>query len=283
MLEQPVDDRVGPREQPQLHAVAVLDDRAQHPPHRGEAVDHRHLGRAAGEASICSASARAAAAWPSPTSAERIENATRPVLLAEPAAGCVCVLVRRITGISTPAPWGLQRAGARLRPRRPRLRGCALQRTWAAWMPAGRGAVRMGSMQATRRAATAARAAARRPERGPRRARRAPRTRRASGCGAAAAGLLRAARRVAGSCSCVDAAAAPSRYVPADSGGWPGWLSGPLAGARLAPRQRRLPDADAGHLRELPGGAGGAARAAARGAGGGRRGGPRDPRCSGRR
>lgn len=29
----------------------------------------------------------------------------------------------------------------------------------------------------------------------------------------------------------IDAAAAPSRYVPADSGGWPGWLAGPLAGA----------------------------------------------------
>lgn len=29
---------------------------------------------------------------------------------------------------------------------------------------------------------------------------------------------------------CVDAAAAPSQYVPADSGGWPGWLSGPLGG-----------------------------------------------------
>ena len=29
---------------------------------------------------------------------------------------------------------------------------------------------------------------------------------------------------------CIDAAAAPSRYVPGDSGGWPGWLSGPLGG-----------------------------------------------------
>jgi hypothetical protein len=29
----------------------------------------------------------------------------------------------------------------------------------------------------------------------------------------------------------LDAAQAPSRYVPADSGGWPGWLAGPLAGA----------------------------------------------------
>jgi hypothetical protein len=28
----------------------------------------------------------------------------------------------------------------------------------------------------------------------------------------------------------VDAAASPSRYVPADSGGWPVWLSGPLGG-----------------------------------------------------
>jgi hypothetical protein len=29
---------------------------------------------------------------------------------------------------------------------------------------------------------------------------------------------------------CVDAAAAPSQYVPSDSGGWPGWLAGPLSG-----------------------------------------------------
>jgi alpha-1,6-mannosyltransferase len=29
---------------------------------------------------------------------------------------------------------------------------------------------------------------------------------------------------------CIDAAAAPSRYVPGDSGGWPGWLSGPFGG-----------------------------------------------------
>ena len=29
----------------------------------------------------------------------------------------------------------------------------------------------------------------------------------------------------------LDAAQAPSRYVPADIGGWPGWLAGPLAGA----------------------------------------------------
>jgi hypothetical protein len=27
-----------------------------------------------------------------------------------------------------------------------------------------------------------------------------------------------------------DAASSPSRYVPADSGGWPGWLAGPLSG-----------------------------------------------------
>ncbi len=32
LLEQPVDDRVGPREEAQLHAVAVLDDRAQQRP-----------------------------------------------------------------------------------------------------------------------------------------------------------------------------------------------------------------------------------------------------------
>ena len=30
---------------------------------------------------------------------------------------------------------------------------------------------------------------------------------------------------------CIDAAAAPSRYVPGDIGGWPGWLAGPFGGA----------------------------------------------------
>ncbi len=44
VLQQPVDDRVAPRHHTQLHAVAVLDDRAQQPPHRVEPVDHRHLG-----------------------------------------------------------------------------------------------------------------------------------------------------------------------------------------------------------------------------------------------
>ncbi len=45
VLEHPVDDRVGPREELQLHAIAVLDDGLQHAPHRPQAVDHRHLGR----------------------------------------------------------------------------------------------------------------------------------------------------------------------------------------------------------------------------------------------
>ena len=44
VLEQPVDDRVGPGEEAQLHPVAVLDDRPQQRAHRGEPVDHRHLG-----------------------------------------------------------------------------------------------------------------------------------------------------------------------------------------------------------------------------------------------
>ena len=44
VLEQPVDERVGPREEAQLHAVAVLDDRPQHGAHRGEAVDDGDLG-----------------------------------------------------------------------------------------------------------------------------------------------------------------------------------------------------------------------------------------------
>jgi hypothetical protein len=43
-LQQPVDERVAPRQEAQLHAVAVLHDLAQHAPHRGEAVDHRDLG-----------------------------------------------------------------------------------------------------------------------------------------------------------------------------------------------------------------------------------------------
>ena len=44
VLEQPVDQRVAPGQEAQLHAVAVLDDLAQHAPHRGKAVDHRDLG-----------------------------------------------------------------------------------------------------------------------------------------------------------------------------------------------------------------------------------------------
>ena len=43
VLEQPVHERVRPRHQAQLHAVAILDHGAQHPPHRGEAVDDRNL------------------------------------------------------------------------------------------------------------------------------------------------------------------------------------------------------------------------------------------------
>ena len=62
VLEQPVDDRVGPRDEAQLHAVAVLDDRAAAAAHRREPVDHGDLGVLRRESSICSASARAAAA-----------------------------------------------------------------------------------------------------------------------------------------------------------------------------------------------------------------------------
>ncbi len=43
-LQQPVDERVAPRQEAQLYAVTVLDDLAQHAPHRGEAVDHLDLG-----------------------------------------------------------------------------------------------------------------------------------------------------------------------------------------------------------------------------------------------
>ncbi len=43
-LQQPVDHRVGPREEAQLHAIAVLDDRLQQRAHRRKPVDHRHLG-----------------------------------------------------------------------------------------------------------------------------------------------------------------------------------------------------------------------------------------------
>jgi hypothetical protein len=44
VLEQPVHERVAPGQEAQLHAIAVLHDLAQHAPHRGEAVDHDHLG-----------------------------------------------------------------------------------------------------------------------------------------------------------------------------------------------------------------------------------------------
>jgi hypothetical protein len=46
----------------------------------------------------------------------------------------------------------------------------------------------------------------------------------------AAGGLALVALVVSLAVLCVDAAASPSRYVPADSGGWPSWLSGPLHG-----------------------------------------------------
>ena len=54
VLEQPVDDRVGPGHEAQLHAVAVLDDRRSSAPHRREPVDHASPRPAAAEASICS-------------------------------------------------------------------------------------------------------------------------------------------------------------------------------------------------------------------------------------
>jgi hypothetical protein len=89
-------------------------------------------------------------------------------------------------------------------------------------------------MHATGRAAPAPRGGALQDGRGPGRAAR-------SGLGALATPGARTAVRVAGGLAllallaalavlCVDAAAAPSRYVPADSGGWPGWLSGPFGG-----------------------------------------------------
>ena len=44
VLEHPVDERVCPGEEAELDAVAILDDRAQHPSHRVETVDDRDLG-----------------------------------------------------------------------------------------------------------------------------------------------------------------------------------------------------------------------------------------------
>ena len=48
VLEHPVDDRVGPRQEAQLHAVAVLDDGTQQRAHRGETVDDGDLRRLRG-------------------------------------------------------------------------------------------------------------------------------------------------------------------------------------------------------------------------------------------
>ena len=47
-LQQPVNNRVRPRHEPQLHPISVLDDRLQQAPHRGEPVDDSHLGRLPG-------------------------------------------------------------------------------------------------------------------------------------------------------------------------------------------------------------------------------------------
>ena len=43
----------------------------------------------------------------------------------------------------------------------------------------------------------------------------------------------------------------PSQYVPARSGGWPGWLAGPLAGLDMSLGSGTLSDADAGRCARL--------------------------------
>jgi hypothetical protein len=44
VLQDPVEDRVRPRHEAQLHAIAVLDDQPQQMAHGLEAIDHGHLG-----------------------------------------------------------------------------------------------------------------------------------------------------------------------------------------------------------------------------------------------
>ncbi len=56
------------------------------------------------------------------------------------------------------------------------------------------------------------------------------------------------------------AASGPSQYVPARSGGWPALARGSAAGPGHRAQQRRLPDADAAHVRELSARADGGAR-----------------------
>ena len=111
VLEQPVDDRVGPREQPQLHAVAVLDDGAQHAPHRGEPVDDRDLGRA--RARPRSARPARARRRRGPRRRRRRGSARAAAgRRRQPGAGCVCVCGVASRELARAARGRLQRAQA---------------------------------------------------------------------------------------------------------------------------------------------------------------------------
>ncbi len=133
VLEQPVDDRVGPREEAQLHAVAVLDDRAQHAAHRGEAVDHRDLGGCGRGLDLL----RPGRARRRRDPRRRRRRGSGRGAARHLGADCVCV-GRRIGGISTPARGRLQARSAGSRTGDPRRARSERQRTRAGWTPAGR-------------------------------------------------------------------------------------------------------------------------------------------------
>ena len=205
----------------QLHAVAVLDDgRSTRPIAASPSITVTSAG--CGEASICSARARAAAAWPSPTSAERIRTRRGRAASAR-WRGARLRLRRRITGISPPTLTGYSAHGRPRTSGRPRRRKLCSTAYLGRWTPRA-GSGENGHMQVTRPAAPApARAARARRARPPRTGRRR----------LPAGGVDRAARAAGGACSC--SCWMPHRRRRAtsrrDSGGWPGWLAGPLAGA----------------------------------------------------
>ena len=231
VVEQAVDDRVGPRDEAQLHAVAVLDDRFEQPAHRRQPVDDRDLGglrrvlelrgQRAGSGRVPLADVgredqnttrpwgparcRFAAAK------SHLRKAARPVAGAwhaahtytvrTPRARAFAAAFRFYIGHHTPAR-ALDVTMSRCRPPRP---------------------CRARPSRAHRRADGRLSAARRPPAR-----RSAPRSRARSAC-SGSSGIVATVFLIA-----AGAAGEPSQYVPARSGGWPPWLAGPLEGLGMS-------------------------------------------------
>ena len=208
-----------------------------------------------GEASSCSRSARAAAAWPSPTSADRIRTRRGP---ADRRDVEFAVAASHIGARASPAragAWALTRARKRKPP-------CGQQRQA---QTTGRVKhlqvgldVTMGRYSAAiptaRRRTAATPPGQHRCSRGRGAGARAP-------CGSLGAlGLLGILTTVF--LLTAGAATSPSQYVPGRSGGWPGWMAGPLEGLGVGISHTSFQNADADHVRELPAGPAGGAHAA---------------------